>query len=336
MTIVPRDLRIDASTVCQLRCKTCPTGQHQMPVAGRGFLSFDNFKKLIDDNPRIRNIELSNFGEILLNPQLIDILQYSYDKGVRLYADNGVNFNNASHELLLALVKFKFRSMTCSIDGASQESYQKYRINGSFDNVIKNIKHLQKIKKQCNSRYPVLTWQYVVFGHNEKEIPIARSLAKKMGIGFKVKLNWDESFSPIKDIEFVKKETSLRITSRNDFQHHRKKVYLSSTCHQLWDEPQINWDGKLLGCCWNYWGEFGENVFETSLQESLNDEKLNYAKKMLLGTSSARDDVPCTKCDNYRNMVNTGSYLDRKIDTLIKIMAKKAIKKLLLFIKSFK
>ncbi len=32
-------------------------------------------------------------------------------------------------------------------------------------------------------------------------------------------------------------------------------------CFQLWDEPQVNWDGKILGCCVSYWGELGGNAF---------------------------------------------------------------------------
>lgn len=37
--------------------------------------------------------------------------------------------------------------------------------------------------------------------------------------------------------------------------------------------PQINWDGKLLGCCLNFWGDFGGNAFEQGLERILTSEK---------------------------------------------------------------
>lgn len=305
-----------------------------MPVVGSGFLSFQNFKKVLDTNRCIKSIELSNFGEILLNPELIEIAKYSHEKGIQLHAENGVNFNTASPELLAALVKYQFRSITCSIDGASEETYQQYRVKGSFKNVINNINELLKIKKNSASSYPILTWQFVIFGHNEKEIPVARAMAKEMGIGFRVKLNWDDTFSPINNSDFVKEATGLSLTSRTQFKKTKKRLYLANTCHQLWDQPQINWDGKLLGCCWNYWGVFGKNAFENSLYESLNDEPMEYAKKMLLGKCPARPDIPCTTCDNYKTMVSTEKFLNRGFIKRLTIKAKRLCKEVILLFRS--
>ena len=71
-------------------------------------------------------------------------------------------------------------------------------------------------------------------------------------------------------------------------------------CRQLWLSPQINWDGKVLGCCHNNWQEFGGNAFADGLESSLkNSEKLVYARTMLIGKVPARDDVPCSRCEFY-------------------------------------
>lgn len=77
-----RGVRLDASTVCQLKCPVCPTGTGitvDSPV-GKGFLLFDHFRHFVDNNRRIRFIELSNYGEIFLNPELLDILKYAHEK----------------------------------------------------------------------------------------------------------------------------------------------------------------------------------------------------------------------------------------------------------------
>ena len=64
-------ISIDASTFCQLKCPECSTskGIIKNGIVGSGILSFDNFKKIVDCNPNIREIELSNWGEIFLNPE---------------------------------------------------------------------------------------------------------------------------------------------------------------------------------------------------------------------------------------------------------------------------
>ena len=69
--IKPSRIRIDVSTVCQLKCPCCPTASGGIAkFIGSGFLKFRDFKKLIDRNPWIEVIELSNWGEIFLNPDL--------------------------------------------------------------------------------------------------------------------------------------------------------------------------------------------------------------------------------------------------------------------------
>ena len=78
MTIDYQYLRLEASSNCQLKCPSCPTaaGEIQKTLGG-GFLSFENFKRLIRENPQIRLIELSNWGEIFLNPEIVDIMEYA-------------------------------------------------------------------------------------------------------------------------------------------------------------------------------------------------------------------------------------------------------------------
>ena len=123
--IRPSYVRIEASTVCQLDCPLCPTAKGDVGrLIGQGFLKFSHFKKFIDKNPSIRGIELSNWGELFLNNELLDIIRYAHQKNVQLTAYNGANLNTVSPKILEALVKYKFHSITCSIDGTTQETYQ--------------------------------------------------------------------------------------------------------------------------------------------------------------------------------------------------------------------
>lgn len=111
--LTPRQLRLEASSFCQLRCPSCPTTTGAIhPTVGSGFLRFDNFRQLIDENPSITRVEFSNYGEILLNPHLLRILEYACFRAVAITFSNGVNLNHATDELLEGLVKYRVRHIT--------------------------------------------------------------------------------------------------------------------------------------------------------------------------------------------------------------------------------
>lgn len=312
--VKPTRLRIEASSHCQLRCPSCPTTTGAINAAiGRGFLRFDRFQELIERNPQIRLIELSNYGEILLNPELLSILEFSQQRNVALTAGNGVNLNRLSEEVADGLVRCGLLSMTCSIDGASEASYRLYRVRGSFNEVIANVRRINRYKRQYESEHPHLIWQFVAFGHNEHEIPAARALAGKLNMEFRVKLNWDGEFSPIHDAESLREASGVGAASRDEFKRlNSGRDYQENICHQLWDQPQINWDGRVLGCCRNFWMNFGGNAFEDGLDEAVNHETMRYARRMLTGAAEPRADIPCTTCELYLNMRRTGLRIDRK------------------------
>ena len=60
---------------------------------------------------------------------------------------------------------------------------------GDCDTVSENIRRINCFKEQYQSEFPRLLWQFVVFGHNEHESPIARKLAGDLGMEFRMKLS---------------------------------------------------------------------------------------------------------------------------------------------------
>ena len=310
--INPTKARLEASSFCQLRCPSCPTTTRAIdPHVGGGFLRLDDFKKFVASNPQVRDIELSNYGEIFLNPQLREIVEYAFARGVVLRAANGVNLNNARPEVLEAMVRCGFAFLSCSIDGASQATYGKYRVRGNFETVIANIRTINALKTKYRTDKPLLRWQFVVFGHNEHELPIARKMAHELGMSFVPKLSWDGDFSPIKDPAFVLRECGFPAASRTEWKERFGATYLQGICHELWDRPQINYDGKVLGCCRNFWGDFGGNAFKDGFVEAVNHEKARYAREMLQGRVPDRADIPCATCEIYLDMKAERRFLDR-------------------------
>ena len=60
---------------------------------------------------------------------------------------NGVNLNFASDAALNAIVKFRVRALTCSIDGATQATYSRYRINGQLDRVLAHVDRIRELRR---------------------------------------------------------------------------------------------------------------------------------------------------------------------------------------------
>jgi len=291
--------RLDCSTICSLECPACFNGKGKMKDSGvgAGYLKYSDFKNFVNNNPQITEIELSNLGDIFSNPELNQIFQYAYLKNIRLTIKTGVHLNNVDEALLESLVKYRIRSIRVSIDGACQEIYSIYRQGGNFDNVIENIKKINHYKRKYSSKFPELTWQFIIFGHNEYEIHKARQMAKDLDMEFYLKFNHSPEYSPVRDLDFVRKETGLGVASRDEFRQKYKKNFILP-CDMFWFSPQINWDGKLLGCCSNLNKSMG-NVFKSGLKNCLNSEKYIYAKRMILGLEKKRNDIPCSHCKHY-------------------------------------
>lgn len=308
---MPSFVRIDASTLCQLKCEGCGFQKSDHRGLGGGSLRLTDFENFLDNNPQIKRVELSNYGEIFLNPDLVSIMKCAFDRGVSLETRMGVNFNTVTEEQLEALVDYQFSVLSFSIDGASQSAYSQYRIGGDFDKVIANIKKLQRIKEERESKYPELEWQYVINQYNEDDIAKAKHMANDMGIPIFFKLNFMKSYQPAAE-ERIRKETGLECVTRAEFLEKHKEPYLSDDCLQLFYDPQFNWDGALLGCCRIENEVFGRNLFHDGLSESLKSKTFVKSKELLLQKHPDADayrKLPCWKCSLRKGREQNGKRL---------------------------
>ena len=274
---LPPTLRIDVSTSCQLKCAACPTGSgktHQ--TLGNGRMSLKDFQLLVERNPRIKHIEIANWGEIFLNKDLAAIVEYAAVNGVKLHADIGVNLNYAAPGVLETMVRYGFASMTCAIDGASDATYKQNRIGGNYQQVLSYIAQINAFKKKYKTSLPKLTWQFIIFENNTHEVKEAKKKARALEMAFYTLDSWDS-------LDLHVGRTDATNKKPRDIRLHRKyqKPDISyNTCVQLWNQPKINWDGRVSGCCANYWDDFG-NALQTDLAEIMKGDRYRYAQDML-------------------------------------------------------
>jgi hypothetical protein len=279
---------------------------------GAGHLKLKDFERLLELNPEIRTVELSNYGEMFLNPQLPDLLACAYERKVVVSGSNGVNLNFASDAALNAIVKYRVKALTCSIDGITQETYARYRINGQLERVLAHVDRIRELRRLSAAAFPLLDWQFVAMGHNEHEIESARAMAHARGMHFFPRLSWNPDHSPVVNKDLVRIQTGLGAASREEFREKKGVEYTRDICYQLWRAPVINWDGKLLGCCANYWGDFGSNVFTDGLAAGMRNPRLEYARQMLTGKVPSRPEIPCATCGQYRAMGRAEGWIEEK------------------------
>lgn len=191
--------------------------------AGAGHLKLADFERLLDRNPQIRTVELSNYGEMFLNPQLPELLACAFERQVVVSGNNGVNLNFATEAALQAVVKYRVRGLTCSIDGATRETYARYRVNGNLDRVLAHVDRIRELRRTAGAAFPLLDWQFVVMGHNEREIDLARDMARDRGMQFIPRLTWSADYSPVVDRELVRIETGLGAAGREEFREKKER-----------------------------------------------------------------------------------------------------------------
>ncbi len=311
---LPEMARIELCSLCNLDCADCymrkkSSGQ----IIGNGYLKFDDFKKFLDKNPYIKMIEVSLSGEIFLNPDFIRIIEYAYKKNVQLTAFNGVNFNRVSDEILEALVKYKFAGITFSIDGTSDETYSIYRRNGNYDNVIANIQKLNEYKNKYNSKFPVFVWQFIIFGHNRCEIDTAYETACKLGFsGIYYKLPWSNEEYSKYDLKLLYISNLKKIPVYDEEILSVLRKNNNPLCRQPFISPQINWDGRLLGCCCSTNNDLNVNVFKKGLKNALNSPKMQKMRDVLSGKTDADDTIACYNCCFYKNMKMNNHFINSK------------------------
>ena len=305
LSVSPREARLDVSSLCQLECARCPVRQRKgRPFIGRGVMAVQEFSRFIEHNPQIRIIELGNSGEVFLNPDLPEMLRAAAEKGVATRIAEGVNLNDASDEALEALVKYRVLALRVAMDGVTQETYAKYRVGGELKKVLANVRRINAYKKKHASDRPRLILQFVAFGHNEHELDKAAVLARMMGMEMDIRLNTFPDAFPLRDPAGLTRR--LGYCDKASYLEKTGKVYMREVCLQLWRAPQVNWDGRLLGCSNNVRVSYAGDALGGAFAGAVNSALIRYARRMLMGQAPARDDIPCAACESYADYRSHG------------------------------
>ncbi len=174
-TPLPSTANFEVSTVCNLKCPMCQHG-YGGNLHPNLFMPLDTFKSMWDKVKAFTgNIFLLGGGETFLHPNVYEILEYCKDANIVIHT-------NANMKLDYDKIIDYVDQIHFSVDGINQKMYEKYRVNGSFEKVISNIRGMVKAKNQRKATSPEILFKFIAFKHTEQYADEAYKLADSLGV----------------------------------------------------------------------------------------------------------------------------------------------------------
>ena len=165
---LPYAIAFEPTTACNLKCPECPSGLRKFtrPTGSADFQLFEN--TISQTHKHAFYLTLYFQGEPLINPDFFKMVQYA--KQNKFYVATSSNAHFFTKENAIKTVESGLDKLIISLDGLTQETYSKYRIDGKLEKVLSGIENLVKVKKELRSATPYITIQFLAFSHNEHEI----------------------------------------------------------------------------------------------------------------------------------------------------------------------
>ncbi|HRP92057.1 MAG TPA: radical SAM protein, partial [Ignavibacteriaceae bacterium] len=177
---LPISYSIEPTNHCNLKCPECPSGLGAL-TRPLGLLNFADFKSWIDQIKETGfYVQLFFQGEPYINKHLPEMIKYAQANNVYIsISTNGhfVNDKNVDHVLENAPDKLIY-----SVDGLDEESYQKYRVGGTFKQADEGLRILIKRKKELKKQKPFVEFQFIVMKQNEHQLDDVQKYCDEVGV----------------------------------------------------------------------------------------------------------------------------------------------------------
>jgi len=245
---LPVKIGFEPTTYCNLRCPECPSGLRSF-TRDTGTADQTLFQSVVDQlYPKLVYLLLYFQGEPYLHPHFLDMVAYA--RKHNLYVATSTNGHYLTPAKAAETVKSGLSEVIVSVDGATQETYEAYRIGGKLEKVKEGIRNLVAAKKEAGTSYPFIILQFLVVRPNEHEIPAIKKLGKELGV--------DQVVLKTAQVYEFEQGNDL-IPTQDQYSRYRKqadgsytiKNPLKNQCWKLWYGAEITWDGRVLPCCFD-------------------------------------------------------------------------------------
>lgn len=245
---LPFALSIEPTTSCNLRCPQCPSGLRQFtrPIGMLNPIMFDSFINQVK-----RHVHSLNFyfqGEPFLNPEFLKMVKTASRNNI--YTLTSTNAHYLTDEVSKQTIESGLDEMIISIDGVTQDVYEKYRVGGKLDKVLEGAKNIIKWKKTLGSKTPYVVFQLVAFKSNEHQIEMIKQLGKDLGADV-VRIKTAQIYDFENSEHLIPENTQLSRYKKDKDGKWQIKNPLLNQCWRMWQGCVITWDGKMVPCCFD-------------------------------------------------------------------------------------
>jgi MoaA/NifB/PqqE/SkfB family radical SAM enzyme len=281
LTTYPARLCIEASSACNLSCPYCFTGAGERSRE-RAPLTPTFFTRLLDEmGDDLWQVEFHNWGEPLLNKHLPAMIAAARARGLSTTFNTNFSlpFDAARAE---ALVQSGLAMLGVSIDGATQASYEQYRVDGRLDLVLRNCRLVADAKRRLGSPTPRMNWSFHLFRHNLDDVAAAAAQAAELCMGFHVArgrtvgFDWDP-----------------------DERHIAHERVSPMPCYTLFHTGVMYADGSVAPCRGSFYApdDMGRVATEghsgsSSFRDVWNGERFRLARRFFSDGDATRDAAP--------------------------------------------
>jgi len=302
----PSTIMIEVTNLCNLKCITCPREYRFGEEMDKGFMNFDNFKKIVDEAyPYIDSIGLTGLGETFLYKDIVNAVNYIKSKSKGVIVSCSINAQLKNCVDIVKMLVNKIDTIQISMDGIG-DVYNKIRLKGDFENFEKNLREIVSLTQ--NSDTDVML-NMVLIKENYHQMSDTIEFAHNLKIKY---VNMTPvNLVSITDIdssyykffftsEFLNELSIAKQTAKKykDIEFTYSKLVKDSgfnTCKYPWNYFYISWNGLLPPCCAKPFPKelnFG-NVFENGLIKSLNSSEFQDFRKLWF-----KNEIPffCKKC----------------------------------------
>lgn len=283
----PEIFMVETTLVCDLKCPECAMGA-DLITREKGFMDFDTFKVIADRiRPYSKYTYLHCWGEPMLNPDIIRMIRYASEFSA---TNISTNCKCLTPHMAEELITSGVSDLVISIDGTTQEVYEKYRVAGDLDKALEYLRLLQELNIRHGNKVNISP-QFVVFAHNQHQTEEFRLLCAELGLEPEFKAPYIRENSIFKNADNQK-------YIRKTYDSKRSAIKAMRTCQDPVKVMTILLDGSVVACCYDHNGirKFG-NIFYDDVLAIWNSAGYKEFRDRVL--SGKGDDFCIESCLEY-------------------------------------
>lgn len=172
-----RKLYIEATTGCNLQCRTCIRNIWNDPIAMMDRVTFERILEDLPGLPELNRVIFTSFGEPLSHPDILEMIKAVRQRGLAVTI--GSNGLLLTPDISRELVRLGVDRLVISVDGVKPETYEDVR-GASLRKVLHNLAGLNDAKLKLGSLQPSLGIEFVALKSNVDELAQLTRLASNL------------------------------------------------------------------------------------------------------------------------------------------------------------